>query len=184
MKYRGFTLVELLVALALFTIVMMLAMTSLIKVLDMNKKSRSMEVVMNNFNYTLEAMTRDIRFGHNYQCQGSPCSEVTVDFNPEDPNVSERSISYRLSGDDPGRIERCNVSKGSPCTGDWTPITSAQVDVTDLDFYVSGNASTDGRQPRMTIRLAGVVGEDAYQSDFTIQTAVNQRQADPEFVNN
>jgi len=186
---RGFTLVELLVSLGLFIIVMTLALGGLVSVLDMNTRVRSLQVVVNNFNYTLESITRDIRFGHNPRAQNcafsdaDPCT-ITVDFEPD--GGAEREISYRFSeetidSEQIGRIERCNIensSNGNDCTDDdYVALTSSSVDISKLFFAVQG-VGEDGFQPRVVMRTEGVVRRRNIETDFTIQTLVNQRQTE------
>lgn len=176
----GFTFVELLVSLALFLIVMTLALGSVVNVLDVNRRVESLQVVMNNFNYSLESMTRDIRFGHAYDvdddsCGDADCNQATVEFEPEGGG-DEREISYRLRNN---RIERCNVNlaDGERCDSDsqYTPITSTSVTVEQLKFRSGGTGDDDGQQPRMTVQIKGFVGNDRFRSEFNIQTAMNQR---------
>lgn len=181
----GFTLVELLVALALFLIVMIISLGGLLKMLEVNRNVQALQVVMNNFNYTLEAMTRDIRFGEKYTCgqeafgatEGINCdgsvpvdnSKMAVKF--VELNGAQNNIAYRLQN---GRIERCNVS--AVCDpADWVPVTSQLIDINSLQFFVSG-AKVPSEQGRVTIVIDGRAEVEGEGSDFTLQTTVSQRE--------
>ena len=61
----GFTLVELMVSVSLFVIVMTISMGSILSVFNANRKAKNIRNVMDNINFTLEGMTRTIRFGSN-----------------------------------------------------------------------------------------------------------------------
>ncbi len=72
MKFRtsqkGFTLVEMIVALAVFTVVALIAVGALLKITSANKKSQTLKTTINNLNFALESMSREIRTGSTYQC--------------------------------------------------------------------------------------------------------------------
>ena len=63
---HGFTLIEIMVAVSIFSLIMVISMGSILSVFDANKKSQTLRTVMDNMNFTLEGMTRTIRFGRNY----------------------------------------------------------------------------------------------------------------------
>ncbi|MEX0672821.1 MAG: prepilin-type N-terminal cleavage/methylation domain-containing protein [Candidatus Paceibacterota bacterium] len=191
---EGFTLVELLVALALFLVVMTIALGGLITMLDMNRKVHSLQVVMNGFNYTLESMTRDIRFGEKYTCDseeynidGSPCpgGDSTMSVRFIELDGTWKNIAYRLQN---SRIERCNeeVSQGDEsapggvCMDEWVPISSQLIEISSLYFFVTGAATSPMTQPRVTMVINGVATVEGESTDFTLQTTVSQR----EFRNN
>ena len=75
----GFTLIELMVSVALFAIVVMISMTAILSVVDSTKKAQSMKSVMNNLNFALETMTRSIKTGTDLVVvQGSSGTKSTV----------------------------------------------------------------------------------------------------------
>src|SRR3989338_4304258 len=69
-RCRGFTLVETIVATALFTVVMLIAVGSLLSIVSVNRKAQALHLVMNNLNVALDGMVRAIRTGSNYYCGG------------------------------------------------------------------------------------------------------------------
>lgn len=71
MKNRGFTLVEMMVSLAIFSVVAVIAIGALLKVIDANKKSQSMQSAVTNINFAMESMSRDLRTGTSIQCFSS-----------------------------------------------------------------------------------------------------------------
>ena len=57
----------------------------------------------------------------------------------------------------------------------YSPITSAEVYIDTLNFYVTGTASAV-IQPKVTILISGVVNMNAEQNSvFNLQTSVTQR---------
>jgi prepilin-type N-terminal cleavage/methylation domain-containing protein len=69
-KYQigGFTLVEMIVSVAVFAIVAVVAGGAILKVLDTNKKAQSIQSAITNLNFSLETMTRELRIGSKYYC--------------------------------------------------------------------------------------------------------------------
>src|SRR3954469_14193570 len=73
MQSRGFTLVEMIVSVALFAIVMLVCVGALLALVGANRKVHALQSVMNNLNVTLDGMVRDIRMGSTYDGSGA-CS--------------------------------------------------------------------------------------------------------------
>ncbi|MDP3962578.1 MAG: type II secretion system protein [bacterium] len=67
-KNRGFTLLEMIVSISIFTIVALVAVGSLLKVVDANKKAQSLKTSINNINFALDSISREMRVGRNYYC--------------------------------------------------------------------------------------------------------------------
>ena len=67
-KKRAFTLIELLVAVSLFTTVTVSTIGSFFLISDANKKMQAIRAVVDNLNFAVEDITRNIRTGRDYQC--------------------------------------------------------------------------------------------------------------------
>jgi prepilin-type N-terminal cleavage/methylation domain-containing protein len=65
---QGFTLIEMVVSIAIFIVVAVVATVALLQVVNANKKAQSIKTAVNNINYALESMTRELRVGTNYNC--------------------------------------------------------------------------------------------------------------------
>jgi prepilin-type N-terminal cleavage/methylation domain-containing protein len=66
---RGFTLIEIMVALMIFSIVVVVALAALVKIIDANKKSQTIQNAVVNMSFTMESMTRELRTGSTYLCK-------------------------------------------------------------------------------------------------------------------
>ncbi len=64
----GFTLVEMLVSLALYTIVVTIAVGSLLVLIDGNRRVQGDQSVMTTLTFAMDSMTREIRTGRAYYC--------------------------------------------------------------------------------------------------------------------
>ena len=179
---RGFTLVELMVSVSVFVIVMVISMGSILSIFDANKKSQTLRTVMDNLNFSLEAMTRTIRFGTNYYCGDSsfPPSGVSdcSGNNPSSAIVVKSAegiwVKYKL---DNGRIKRY-MSTDLDSNGYY--VTSSDVTITSLKYWVYGSTpfavGSDTAQPQAIITIGGYAGQKATtKSSFSLQTTVSQR---------
>ena len=172
----GFTLIEIMVAVSIFTIIMVISMGSILSVLEANKKSQSLRTVMDNLNFTTEAMTRTIRFGSHYHCNAdvtSPPLNSPRDCASGASSIDVRSsdghqVIYKLVG---GRIVR-SVDGAT----DYN-VTSTDLTVTNLTFRVFGSPLyPDQFQPQVIIVVGGYAGAKATsKSSFNIETTVSQR---------
>lgn len=67
----GFTLIEMIVALGIFSIVAVVALGALTKIIVANKKAQTMQSAINNITYGLESVSREMRTGRYYYCNTS-----------------------------------------------------------------------------------------------------------------
>lgn len=65
-KSKGFTLIEIIISLAIFTVVAVIAVGALLRVMDANRKALSLKTSINNLNFVMESMSREIRVGTKY----------------------------------------------------------------------------------------------------------------------
>jgi len=184
---RGFTLIELMVSVSIFSIVLMMAMGTVLTILDANRKARTLTEVMNNLNFSLETMTRSLKTGVEPGVTGNANGAIlsVVAIILEEDVAGDRFrrevIEYqRLEDDDSdgrGYIGQrsCDANAGvyTCATGSWIPITSDLVDVTHMTFSVYSGVNN---QPRTQLSIEGDVRiNDKISSSFSLQTTVSQR---------
>lgn len=190
----GFTLVEILVSLSIFSIVLISTIGAFLKMTDVNKKIESVRNAMDNANLAMETMTRNLRLGTNYACsntafgQGEPAPQdcvtggTIIAFEGQRGTVGDATdqIYYQLNpnwdGQNHGRIERT-------INGVTIPITSPDVDVQKLEFFVSGSRSVqngDYVQPQVRIIVVGrtALPKNDLNFSFSFQTLATQRLLD------
>ena len=182
---RGFTLVEMIVAVGLFTVVMLISLAALLSLVDANRKARSIESVMNNLNIALDGMVRNMRMGSAYHCGTVNLTE------PQDcPTVPGTSVAFLRFGGTAGdvndylvytynevskRLERKEGANATPFA-----VTAPEIEIDDLKFYVVGTTPGDGDQPKIVIVIKGTVGADKVRTrtTFSIQATAVQRVLD------
>lgn len=177
----GFTLVELMVSVSIFSFIMVMSMGAVLSVLTANTKSQTLRSVMDNLNSTLESMTRTIRFGTLYHSGNSG-----VLTNPADtiPSTGDDSITVRDSSGQTVtyKLDTLNsrIVRNINNTGDF-PLTSPDVQINFFKVFVSGSATgpVDVLQPRVVMVIKGtVIGRNGSGTTFVLQTTVSQRQHD------
>jgi prepilin-type N-terminal cleavage/methylation domain-containing protein len=70
-KNNGFTLVEMIVSLAIFSVVAVVALGALVKIISANHKAQSLQSALTNLNFGLESMSRELREARTYHCDAS-----------------------------------------------------------------------------------------------------------------
>ncbi len=85
---KGFTLIEILVAITLFTVIMVSAVGSLIAINDANRRTQAVRSAIDNVNFALDTMSRRLRTGMNYHCltqseTENPSSNVPFPVSPQ-----------------------------------------------------------------------------------------------------
>lgn len=169
---RGFTLIEMMVSVALFSMVMLAGMAALLTLVNENRKAQALNSVMTDLNFTLESVTRTIRTGYDIDCigAGADCPNGQNQIQLTDQNGA--TVTYRFDATNGGRLER----NGSPLTSQ-----NVVIDTGRSRFYVTGaedGESGDTEQPVVRITLVGTATVGQESVDFALQTTTTQRRID------
>lgn len=185
------------VSLAVFMMVAVIATGSLLKIVDAGKKAQATKAVVNNLQYALESMSREMRMGKKFHCN----TEINPDGNElvtprncpdgSDPNFylafepstsrggvnSLDRFAYRFVVDaERGKIQKADTNDGG--ITNWFDVTAPEVDIEDMRFVVTGSGAESGQQEpaKIIIILRGYAGvKDRLRSDFNLQTTITQR---------
>lgn len=201
-KQSGFTLVETLVALALFAVVLVISGGVIVSIININKKNQAISSVVSNLNYSIDSMIRDIKTGYMYKCniQGGVVSDnnKTVQALKALPVAGEGKcddivLISTISGDDTVVEyklvkpvgENNYIEKTVYTTGVTTPYSitdKINVNISDLLFEVINPPSLDDKnggikgQPIVFVSIKGKSGaQNVEASDFFVQTMISQR---------
>lgn len=161
---RGFTLIEIVVSVGLFALIMMLASGAYFVMIHINRQAQSITTGINNLSFALETMTRTIRTGTNYSCEGQgDCPNGGDSFSVT--NSSGVTTTYTLSN---GVITQNTIA-----------LTDPSVTVSSLTFYAFGTGPGDDEQPRVTIVVSGTISSGPNKTEsFTVETAATMRGTD------
>ena len=190
-KKEGFTLIEMIVSMALFITVLAVSMGALMVVAESNKKAQSMRAAMDNLGLAMEEMTRNIRQGRIYHCNvlvNSPplnqfractngASSIAFEAHYGSTSVATDQVHYRLA------TTTNRIQKSTDNGATYVDITSPELQINNLMFYVKGVEPPDGiyphviQHPRVTVVVGGVAGisNPNSQTEFSFQTTISQR---------
>lgn len=200
---RGFTLIEMLVAIAIFTTTISIAVGGFITALRTQRQVSALLAANNNLSLTLEQMAREIRTGYNFcrpggaydGCyQATPStgcglggqSSIPAAIRADDiasegfgelhfANANLQIVRYYRAGD--VLMRDTQDSRGALINTE--AVTSDNVRVRYLNFVVWGHASQNCWPPRITI-VVGVSSKDpVFENTINyLQTTVSARQID------
>lgn len=187
-KKSGFTLIEIMVAMAIFMIVMLTAVGGFVVVSNSAKKAKALRVAMDNVNFAMENMSRSLRLGSNYFCANTIIAENNVgnsSLPTQDCSSGGKAIiyyPYNSNESEAFQISpsfRSNIKTVEKVTStDTIDLTSPEVNITDLRFFVKGSDPNDEFQPSVFIIMKGEITIAGEQTDFAIQTLASQRNAE------
>ncbi len=185
---RGFTLVELLVSVAIFSVVMTMALGALLALSVADRKAQTMKSAIDNLTFSLDSMTRAMRTGSNYHCGIGGAPTTPQDCNATGANyitftqAGGSQVYYQL---DTANAATCGQTTGSVgCierSSDgvtWYPITSPDIIIqnTGFLFHVVGAPVGDSLQPKVLVTVSGLVQVSSTQTNtFRMQSSVTQR---------
>lgn len=188
---KGFTLIEMIVSIGLFTIVMFIATSAFLAVVNADRKSRSVRIAADNLNLSLEDMQRRIKTGLNYYCGTSasltmvldcPGATSAISFSFLEQDGQTRTI-YTY---DPTAKAIYRESSGVSVLyypGEKVRVTAPEISINSVKFIVKGSTpgviadGGDSVQAYVTIVINGSIA-GATPTNFNIQTMITQRNYD------
>ena len=178
---RGFTLVELIVSVGLFTIVVTIAMTAYLRLITIDKAARATSDVVTNLSFVVDSISRSARTGTAYNCadtsgncwpDGGNKFSFTNDLGKIVTYILVPTSTGNAIGEcyDIGASISCNASSA-------TIITDPRINILSMMFYVHGVGSGDGTQPQVLFTVRGSITTDANTVPvvFTLESAATQR---------
>jgi len=176
-EQQGFTLIELIVGMTIFSVVVVVISGIFTQTVKFQKIVANRAVAIDNLGLAMEEMVRGIRTAAYFDSleSSSPYVGSRIEFKDYD----DRTIIYELFQEDSQGQKIGQVKKTlQPGGFDSLPITSSNVNITNLDFFIQGyNQATGGNissniPPRITISMtaAGI-----YSEPLTLQTTVGAR---------
>jgi prepilin-type N-terminal cleavage/methylation domain-containing protein len=178
----GFSLIEMIVAIGLFSVVMLISISSLLALASANRKAQALQSVMNNLNTAIDGMVRTLRMGSIYHCGN-------IGSYDESRNCTNGDllVAFEAFGGDPAspndqwvywydaNTKRMYKSENSGVT--QFALTAPEIQVDEARFYVVGADSSDQIQPKVVIVLRGTAGAENVKtrSTFSVQSTAVQR---------
>lgn len=173
----GFTLIEMIVSLAVFLVVITISVGALLMLIGTNEQLQAEQSVMTNLSFALDSMTREIRTGSHYYCDSDASSGGSNIFGGDQDVLLLNNDGSQKTNDCSGGTNASHrfqgisfVEGGNSITGndnrilyyfdktekrlyrkigDGTaqPITSSSINIEKAEFYVSGSVPLSVNSP-------------------------------------
>lgn len=194
MQYKnknGYTIIETMIAVSLFIVIVMAGMGALLNANLLHQKSQDMRSIMDNLNFVMEDMSRNLRTGYNYRCYDNSGDIVwNSDISIPRSCANGKGISFEWEEGIPGDnsdqwayyVSGTSIYRETNSSENPVQLTPAEIIRIDPSsgFSVSGAKPwpDDEQQPFVTIRLIGEVDYKGIKTPFSLQTSVSQREID------
>mgnify|MGYP001573989563 CR=1 FL=1 len=200
-KNAGYTIIETMISVSLFIIITVAGMGALLSANFVHKKSQDMRSIMDNLNFVMEDISRNLRTGYNYRCYNisqSLTGDSAINISRScgngwalafehtfgNPNDNIDQWVYFIGGD--GKIYKStnNAVGGIDNFVQLTPneiIITGNVDGVQVSgFSVLGAEPPPGnsQQPFVIIKLVGKITFKDVVTPFSLQTSISQRLID------
>lgn len=199
---NGYTIVETMVAVSLFVVITTAGMGTLLSANSLYQKSQNMRSIMDNLNFVMEDMSRNLRTGYSYRCitdegdldlpdvampkSGEDCWGVAFEYaygdaTDQDGDPIDNSDQWVYYMDNGGQIFKS--TQGPYTQSNFIQVTPEEVvvDVGASTFSVLGAeapSGSDRQQPFVIIKLVGEINYKNTVTPFSLQTSVSQRLID------
>jgi prepilin-type N-terminal cleavage/methylation domain-containing protein len=161
-RRSGFTLVELLVAMTVFSIVIAIATGAFIRALRTQRQLVAFAAANSNVSLVLEQIAREIRVGRDFR----QSSDTEITFT----NARGEEVTYSFEASGTGSILRSGGVAGPQ------QLTANIVDVRDLRFILNFSEDDDFYPARVTIAIAVAPKEIGVSTSVVrVQTTVSAR---------
>lgn len=202
---KGFTIIEVMIAVGLFVIIMVMGVGAVLNTNTSHKQNQNQRLILDNLSFLIEDMSRNLRLGSQYQCPAGIAGTNSNDnyeytFYVDPPYIDQTPATTEcLPGGGEYPSIAFNPMEGDPTTHDdqfvylidqsekavfkssdggqnYIRVTGPEIEISDTKsgFSVIGS-DTPGVQPRVIIRLSGVIHYKDIDTPFDIQTTVSQR---------
>lgn len=174
---KGFSLVEMLVAIGIFMTIVTIAVSALISIIGANKRAQAIKNTVDSVNFVIESMSRDIRGGQDYNClleNGLKDCTETGNNKMQYTNSSGKTVIYTFDSNDLTSILKRQIGNDT----DVLISKESGVTIDNMTFFVVGSDTegSGGTQPRVVITVSGKIeSKDGTSSSFNLQTTVSQR---------
>ena len=179
---KGFSLVEMLVSVALFSVVMVIAVGIIMTILNVNNHVRATSIAMANIDAVMEKIFREASVGSYYHCGdggnidkafncpgGNPSTAFAFEGVGGDETSKDDQIIYRLNSTD----FSLEMSRNGGAS--YERLTDGNTIVDQFNVNVLGNGDL-AKQPAVFIDIRGYIkkGVDS-KTTFVLQTMISER---------
>ncbi|MEK7203410.1 MAG: hypothetical protein AAB653_03775 [Patescibacteria group bacterium] len=169
---RGTTLLEIIIAISLFSITILLATNIFQSVVDGQRNAISAQNIQENIRYVMETISREIRMA-----QKSGASDCIADGKVYDADDGS-TLSFKNMHDKCVKYELVNTRLQITRDGVVGFITPININVANLKFNIVDNiVDDDAVQPRVSLRMdvEATTSKKEHKQKMVIQTTISSR---------
>jgi len=182
-KYKkGFTLIEVLVSVAIFSLLIAGPTGFFISSLKGQKKALSSQELIDSTSYFLEYFSRAVRMAQ----KDSLSSCLTNSFVKTNYELTEgpgiKFMNYKGECQEIYLDAEEKILKEKRGVSDPISLTSSNLEVVSFQIRLSGETQSDNLQPKVTIllKMRGKSQAEDMRPEISIQTTISQRNLDVE----
>ncbi len=183
---RGFSLIELMVAVSIFAIVALIVSGAVITANRINEKAQAIKVVMDSLHFAVNSISFNLQDGGLYYCEaGAALSTSFIPTEGHNCPTGESSLAFRSSDLTRTYLYKRETINGrgvlsvSESGAEFVPITSPDlIDLQSVKFFVKNSEELGGlpsAQPLVTVVLLGEGGRGDLKTSFALQTTISER---------
>jgi prepilin-type N-terminal cleavage/methylation domain-containing protein len=196
-KNAGFTLIEMIVSLGVFSVVVTTTVGAILVLVNTNLQLQAEQSVMTNLSFALDAMTREMRTGYKYYCDERPNYAAGGAANFFDDANTQEDLNDDVSDCD----ERSQSLQGVSFFEGGESLTKSVTGARRITYFFDENekkifrrvggepaqtngtdelsdGSDDAVQPTITIYIEAKDVDDSTGKSYYVQTTVTQRTLD------
>lgn len=177
MNSKGFTLIEILVGIVVFTVVFFAIISVFIFEIRLQRKSLIKQDSLDQVSFVMEYMSRALRVA--IKDEAGTCLSAGYNYATYGNSSRIRFINH-LQNDDCQEFyledQTLKYKKGVGSNESVFDLTAPDVLIEGLEFSLIGEAETDDIQPRVTMFLRANLRE--FLSPINLQTTISQRNLD------
>ncbi len=168
-KKRGFTLIEMMVSVTIFSIVTLIVSGAFIVLADIYRQIQSNRAVIDNLNLAMDTIALQIKEGQNYEILENGSGLSFREYIIEDNEFKlGRYLTYRIKEGSNGILEQCTTLDRDECND----LTSSEINMETLSFELLENTAP----VLIRIVMEGVaLSKENTQSKFLLQSTLSQR---------
>ncbi len=175
---KSYTLIEVLVAVSIFTIVIAAPAGFLVGSLKGQQKALASQKLLDNTSYTLEYISRALRMAKKELSAPACLSQNGLNYEITRSETGLKFINYKEECQE-FFLEGTRLKESKDGIENY--LTAEDLEIIDLKFRLSGQSQADNDQPRVTLflEIKGGRGQRAeLRPLIKIQTTISQRNLD------
>lgn len=178
MKNKGFSLIEILITVSIFSIAIVAMSGIFSSVLRNQRRGLAVQKLVDSTSYNLEYISRTLRMVVKQTKDLPPClSQNGLNY---ELNAAQDEIKFLNYQSECEEIYLQNGIIYQKKDTEILPLTPADLEISFLKFNLSGESDTDNLQPRVT--LSFIIKNKSPKADevtqLNVQTSVSQRELD------